>query len=309
MSNFTRNFYKILTEICEEDGIGLHTYSDGWTFELQKGERRMFILGYNFGMNSSAVASICTDKGAASDIMRRLDIPHVEHESFRSPRLSVVHSCWDRLSELLNVHGRLVCKPNNGTCGNQVYLVTSKEELEKAYYDIFRNNDAMAVSPYYNIEEEYRFVVLNGEIKLVYSKFRRYVVGDGASSIGQLIQSYVRINNINTRIVDIPEAETRRVPITGEIVLLNWKHNLSKGSVAFVRELSDIDVSVLDMVKSLAVEMGLTFASVDVIKCQDGYRVMEINSSVMMEHFAGQDVVCYGLAKEIYREAISSVLG
>jgi hypothetical protein len=44
----------------------------------------------------------------------------------------------------------------------------------------------MDISPYYQIENEWRTIVLNGEIKLIYRKERPHLTGDGVHSVGEL---------------------------------------------------------------------------------------------------------------------------
>jgi hypothetical protein len=41
----------------------------------------------------------------------------------------------------------------------------------------------IAVSPYVEYETEYRCILLNNKIELVYSKQRPFVVGDGKSTV------------------------------------------------------------------------------------------------------------------------------
>ena len=54
-----------------------------------------------------------------------------------------------------------------------------------------------------------------------------------------------------------------------------------------------------------AVRLNLKFASIDVVKDKKGgYKVLEINSGVMMETFSKLNERNYNLAKHIYRTAI-----
>ena len=162
----------------------------------------------------------------------------------------------------------------------------------------------MAVSPYYEIENEYRAIVLDGELKLVYSKQRPYVIGDGIHTISGLIFDYLSENNCNCVNVKVSDEDMTRILDKGEYFELNWKHNLGKGSKAIVVE----DHNIIDYIKSIVnmvvKRMNIRFASIDIIKCKDGYRILEINSGVMMEHFSLQDDEKYKLTKQIYREAI-----
>ena len=52
----------------------------------------------------------------------------------------------------------------------------------------------------------------------------------------------------------------------------------------------------------------MRFASVDVVETAEGLKVLEINSGVMMENFAGQDEESRSIAKEIYRDAVRKMM-
>ena len=85
MTNSESNFVRIIKEICAEEQIRLTSYSFDWIFELVKDGKINYILGYQFGLNSASVNSICCDKAAASEIMTAHGIPNIEHRLFASP--------------------------------------------------------------------------------------------------------------------------------------------------------------------------------------------------------------------------------
>ena len=55
-------------------------------------------------------------------------------------------------------------------------------------------------------------------------------------------------------------------------------------------------------------KMNVNFASIDIVECDGNLRVLEINSGVMMEHFSKQNERTYKIAKQIYKDAILSML-
>lgn len=307
MKNSTRNFVKILREICEEENISLKSFSYDWIFQLSKNGINNYIIGYQFGLNVASVHSICCDKSAASEIMNSLKIPNVEHFFFMSPTnqkyISEVGN-WDKLSKKLKEYGKLVCKTNEGSGGNLVYRVCNQYELENAVYKIFQRSRSMAVSPYYEITNEYRALVLDGDIKLIYYKQRPCVIGDGIHSIGGLIFEYLSKEGNNYADVNLPDEDLTRIMDKGESIELNWKHNLGQGSKAIVLQDQETKNNIQSIVSMVVERMNIRFASVDIVKCDDGYKILEINSGVMMEHFSQQDDDAYKITKEIYREAI-----
>ncbi len=311
MENSARNFVRIITEICEEENIELESYSYDWIFRLHKDGVYNYIMGYQFGLNSASVNSICCDKSAASEIMTFLGIPNVEHYFFMSPlnqKYVSKHGNWENIMKLLEKYGKLVCKSNEGTGGNLVFRVSNQYELESAVFNIFKRTRSMAISPYYDIENEYRIIVLNGEIKLAYIKQRPYVVGDGIHTVNQLLFEYVANHENSVNLNEIDPNDYNKILNNGEVYHLNWKHNLGQGAYAHIEDINLIKEKMNEIIFLLVNKMNIKFASIDIVKCQEIYKVLEINSGVMMEHFSQQDENTYNIAKSIYKEAILSML-
>lgn len=47
-----------------------------------------------------------------------------------------------------------------------------------------------SVCPFYNIENEYRVIILNNEIRLIYKKILPIVCGDGESTVKELLKKF-----------------------------------------------------------------------------------------------------------------------
>lgn len=193
MENSHRSIVKILNEICLENYISCDSFSYDWIFRLSKNGKAVHVIGYNFENNSATSQLICADKSATSDLLLFNGIPTVNHTFFMSPiniNYVGVSGNWERLIVLLNNHGKLVCKSNEGSGGGNVYLISNQFELERAVHKIFDHSRAMAVCPFHVIDNEYRIVILNGKVKLIFSKNIPFVEGDGVSTISQLLISY-----------------------------------------------------------------------------------------------------------------------
>ena len=70
----------------------------------------------------------------------------------------------------MKLHHLLVVKPNDGFGGKGVYLCKSVEEVFKNMDVIFERNTSLSICPYYEVEVEYRVIMLDGEAKLVFGK-------------------------------------------------------------------------------------------------------------------------------------------
>jgi len=285
------NYAKILKEICEELKIQIQSFSDDWAFRLEKDEKVRYIYGYRFGLDSGSVQQICNDKAIMSDLLDFYQIPAVKHFFFMNEEN--YKKCGKKL---LEKYSKVVCKANDGTGGNQVFLVGTEAEMDKAANKIFSRGSMLAVSPYIEIEKEYRAIVLDGEIKLIYSKERPCVIGDGVHTVAQLAEK-ARMRVLDSALPDF-------LPSKEEKVLLNWKHNLGQGATPVIERNKNFCESVKDLVKKVLKQVGIRFASVDVVKYKDNWAVLEVNSGVMMEHFSKVSQENYEIAKRIYKEAI-----
>lgn len=309
MKNSQRVMVKIIEEICIEESILCERFSYDWIFRLTKNGKTIQIFGYQFENNSATSQLICTDKCASSEILRSKDIPAVEHFFFISPddlHYIGLEGNWPRMLELLKKYGHLVCKPNEGTGGIDVFQVSTAAELELAVNTVFAHSRSLALSPFYPIDQEYRVILLNNEVKLAYAKTIPSLSGDGKSSFKQLLlqQNPALLETIPTG--EFGEDLLNKIPANGEKIPLNWKHNLGQGAQPEIVS----DPQLMAQLSSLALQaaqvVNVQFASVDIIRTMGRLMVLEINSGIMMESFARMNAQNYLLAKSIYQEAIDS---
>lgn len=269
------NFANILYEVCEELDISIESFSYYWAHRLKKGDKTRYIVGYQFPLNTSSVKEICQDKVLTYGILNDSSVPAMTHiflpNNIASTGLD--REDHERLAEMmLNIYGCIVIKDNYGTGGNKVFKVTDMEEFEKVLDTIYQSSYAASLSPYYDIENEYRVVMLKGEPELVIRKDRPFILNE-----------------------------------KGEKVYQNWKHNLGQGAIGVILPDSEIPEEVKKLAVRAVSVLGAGFVSVDVVKVKDGYMVMEVNGGVMMEHLAGQSYDYYNRAKNVYRKAVTAM--
>lgn len=307
MSNKISNFAKLIMEICSEEKIKVTPISDYWAFLLEKDGKHQTIYGYQFSNNQAVNHSLCSDKSAASEILTYFGVPNVPHICCMSPQKPEYMSPsgnWSTVSDMLDTYGELVLKDNQGTCGELVFHVKNIREAEHATQLIFSKASSMAVSPYFEIENEYRIILMQNEIKLIYEKIRPHIVGDGTSTIASLIAKWQEENANSSISSSSSKAEWSRILKEGEIYPLSWKHNLCQGACA--KQITDTKLceELSSLAKEAATALGISFASVDIIKTSLGYQILEVNSGVMMEYLAGEKPEYRAIAKDIYRQAI-----
>lgn len=307
LENSQSNFVRMIKEICEEEGISCISYSSDWAFQLEKNGKKNFILGYQFGLNQAVSQQISADKAVASEVMTQNGVANVEHSCFMAPhmfRFTGENGNWKQMVAILEKYGDIVCKDNEGTGGYFVFHVKTQRQLEEAAQQIFAQADSMAIAPYYEIKKEYRVILLDGEVQVAFEKQRKQLIGDGISTIRQLYADYL-LNPGNSFEILPSSTDLDRVLEKGESYFFNWKHNLGQGATPNL--LTELPDRLKELARQAVHALNLRFASVDLVECRDGWKVLEVNSGVMMENLASNGMEYYLLAKQIYRKAIQKM--
>ena len=289
-------FNEIIKEICEEEKIVLNNYQDDWLKELIKDNKVRYIVGYKFALNNQSIGVLVDDKGLFYDIIKS-KLPIIEHK--------VIFQEYDKDDVLNYFHKNndlLIIKGNIGTCGREVYRVDNENRLFKVINRLFRSQYSISLCPYYNISNEYRLIVLNNDIKLVYAKENPTVVGDGVKTIRELLLEFNKYFYKDNHVKN-----EDYIPKLGEKVIVEYRFNLSNGS----RVNKDVDNilknKLIDMAKEVIKYTNLSFGSIDIIKTYENELfIMEANSGVMMNNYLMQ-TNDYDLVKDIYKEAIISM--
>lgn len=208
---------------------------------MQHGQRRHLAFGYDIGLNSAMAHRIANDKSATAEVLAYSGVPCIPHTLFLSPKLGThasAVSAREAMLALLQAHPHgLVAKPNEGTSGRFVFKVTSDAELDHATGEIFASHLSLAISPFVDIEEEVRVILLDGDARVVYSKER----------------------------------------------ISDWRHNLDFGARPILLEQGEAREACIAMAVQAANAIRIRFASIDIVRVAGSWRVLEINSGVMME--------------------------
>ena len=304
MAENTRQLPKLLKELCAEQNIEITSFSGDWIFQLNKDGKIMLILGYKFPNNDAALEQICDDKCALSDVLQHNGIPCVPHHYFMRPDntwFAGTRGEWADMAALLEKYGTAVCKVNSGSGGTNVYKARNMRELEAAVTKIFSVSNSLAIAPYINIQNEFRCIICDGEVRLIYRKLRPFVVGDGVRSAAELIaaKTFAKLETDDNLDLAV-------VPAAGEKFEISWKHNIGRGASPEVVTDPTLTEPLCAFASSVAKKLNVRFASIDVVNDGEGLRVLEINSGVMMEGFAASSPENYATAKRLYTDAVLS---
>jgi glutathione synthase/RimK-type ligase-like ATP-grasp enzyme len=291
MLNSQRIFVTAVQKYCAEHGIAVETRSQGWLMVMQKGPRRQLAYGYDVGLNSAVTHRIANDKAATAELLEINGIACVPHAFFPSPALGeyVPHlGTWEAMLGLLGQHrDGIVVKPNEGTSGRLVFKVLDRPALERAVSAIFSLNLNLAISSYLEIKNEVRVILVDDLPVIVYGKRRPSVTGDGVHSILELALATMpaeRLSAILPRIAgDLDSATLETVLPAGRHHPLNWRHNLDAGAQPVLLQQGEVRERCVELAIKAAKSIDLRFGSIDVVQVDDAWRILEINSGVVME--------------------------
>jgi glutathione synthase/RimK-type ligase-like ATP-grasp enzyme len=310
MLNSNRTFVNALKRYCAERDIRVEVKSDGWLLVMHRGPNKHFAYGYDIGLNSAIAHRIANDKAAASDVFQSCGVPYVPHHLFLKPDLRKYSASqsgtWEAmLSHLDENPSGLVVKPNEGTSGNLVFRVRDKSELESAVNRIFGSNLSIVVSPYLEIADEIRVILIDHVPTVVYSKRRPAVIGDGIHSLLELVVKSTNAERLLAGMAnDLDRAALDRVLPAGQSLTLNWRHNLELGATPVLLEQGELRESCVRLAIRGVEAIGMRFGSVDVVRVNGVDKILEINSGVMME---GLGRLHPDLVYAVYRQALDKL--
>ena len=299
--------HNYLDEICKELNIKYKYLSKDWIIKLEKNNKTRFITGYKFDLNNHALGNIFDDKYAVYEVLKDENIKVIEHNIFYSKDNEAYYAqgCKDinLIKEYFyNHNNKVVIKANTGNSGSEVYLISDIENIEPVVEDLFIKNYSISYCPYYEALREYRIIVLNNSIKLIYQKIKPIVKGNGTSTIKELL---IEFNPYYFNDIELDSTYDRVLELN-ELYEYDWKFNLSKGAISEVVDNKDTINDLTNIVNSITNKIDIGFASVDIIELPNKeYYVMEINSGVTMKkviNTVGEDIV-----KNIYKEAINQL--
>lgn len=290
-------FNNIINEICSELNIKLTLLSDGWVKVLEKNSTIKYIEGNHFSLNHQAVGNIMNDKGLFYELLINNNYPIISHKVvFKDTSKKEIIDFFESNSR------NIVVKGNVGMCGKEVFLINEKNELLNVINKLLETQYSISLCPYYDILNEYRVIVLDNEVQLVYGKIRPKVVGDGVSNLKKLAFNFNKDYFDNEKNLNF---DIDYIPKINEEVLLNFQFNLSRGSKSFL-EINDIlKNKIIDLALNVSKKLNITFASIDIVETNDHeLLIMEANSGVALSKFIKQHDDGYIIAYNIYKKAV-----
>jgi glutathione synthase/RimK-type ligase-like ATP-grasp enzyme len=288
--------------------------------------------GNDIGLNSGAAADVARDKAYTKMFLERMNIATPRGEAFlfrwwldqigavrRPMRIRTTDDAAAFARDTLGFP--VYAKQVDGSKGKGVSLCESTEDIEDAIATLNKlHSRVMLVEEAIELPD-YRLVLLNGDLISAYRRTPLSVIGDGHSTVSQLLADrQVAFDAVgrDTQIdVDDPRIakslgrrglSTASVPEPREQLRVHDISNLSLGGTA-----EDITDSVAhrwqDLGREIAAGLNLAFCGIDLF-CADitdpqaEYRVLEVNAAPGLDHYASVGPKQQRIVRSLYARVL-----
>lgn len=287
-----------------------------------------YFRGNNFDLNPMGSSAIAIDKDYANFFMSKLGYPTIPGKAFYSEKFCKVIKSKDGMGEAYKFAKKLgfpvIVKPNSKSQGKCVFKVNNKLAFYKACLEVFKCDRVVLVQKFIQ-GNDYRIVVLDGEVISAYQRLPLTVTGNGIDSISELLkkkqlefkkagrETKININDIRIKMF-LAEDRTKVSAILkkGEKCQLLPNANLSSGGEA-LDVINDIHKDFKNISVKLTAKMGLRFCGVDLmidgsIACAPKkYYVIEINSAPGIDNYFAMGKQQQKIVEELYIKVLKAI--
>ena len=285
---------KAILDAAEKRNIPYRRANEEYSlFSLGWGKNRKMIWGPETSETSLIGTEIAQEKDICKDFLYNHGLP--------VPRGEVATSLKEALEIAEYIGYPVVIKPVSGNHGDGVFVnLKNPDELADAYSLAKKHEDYQLVEKYLP-GEDYRALLVNNELVALANKIPAHVVGDGSSTIKELVELVNQDpkrgdehDNLLTKIKFNDEVMMNlekkglgldHVPDEGETVFLTQTANISTGGTAVDRT-EDLHPSLKNMLERVSkiVDldlMGIDFIADDISKPADelNWGIIEVNAS------------------------------
>lgn len=282
--------------------------------------KKYYIKDINLNVNLSVSASIAKNKAATSFFLNKFGykVPSftMVYSDDKCSRIKSNDTVEEGMSYSRKIGFPVILKPNNMSQGSLVFKANNEDEYYTFISEILECCDTAQVQNFYP-ENDFRIVILGGKVLSAYQRIPFYVIGDGNTSVSELIDQKQQLFIQTGRDTKIINHDIRLVhklvqqglsldsiPSNNEKIFLQDISNLSVGG-----ETLDITDKIHDSFTELSVriarDMNLNLCGIDIItnditQENDGkYTIIEVNSAPGLDNYAYT-----GLEQELYVEKL-----
>ncbi len=261
-----------LVRAAEERGIPWLRLNQQSLVQLGHGKYQQRIQATITGRTPHIAVELASDKEETNKILGSLGLP--------VPRQQLVASQTDALKAARHLAGPVVLKPYNGNHGRGITINITADDDIRAAFQAAREHSHSVIVETFQVGDDHRLLVVNGELIAATKRTPGHVVGDGKTTVAELVELInsdprrgVGHEKVLTRIELDREANMMlervgmnadSVPTDGDVVYLRSTANLSTGGTA--TDVTDIiHPDNRDMAVRAVRAIGLDVGGVDFI--------------------------------------------
>lgn len=282
-----------IVRAARKRGIPVQRMNEGSLVQLGYGARQHRICAAETDRTSAIAEAIAQDKQLTRSLLRTAGVP--------VPYGRPVNDAEDAWAAAQELGGPVVVKPRYGNHGRGVATNLSTREQVIQAYNAAREESSYIVVETYAPGVDYRALVIGGKLIAVALREPAHVIGDGVSTINQLIEqtnrdprrsdghatvlSYIKIDTVALGVLGEQSMTPDSIPPAGQKVLIRRNANLSTGGTA--TDVTDqVHPQVALRVVDATLAVGLDIAGVDVV-VEDISKPLEPQHGVIVEVNAG----------------------
>lgn len=294
----------LLEELADANGFTFHKLREQ-LFLFSNSNYQFSVIANNWPHNSSSAYKLAWDKEASHRTLTISGIQSVEQIYVRNSD----DLAMDKAKAFFIMQGGYVVLKNNfGVNGTSVmFCENDLTDFEKKVIMYFTRYGSVNISKKIEIANEYRCIVLCGNVELIYQKNRPKIIGDGKSPIITLLsEAQYKILKLKSEI----ENNLYKIPEKNEIVTLSDQDNLSLGSTPTVINIKNsLSDNIKDMAIKTALALDLNFCAIDILLDNNGELIiMEANSGIMFTNFITASSENEKEVRRIFNKAIQILI-
>ncbi|MFT6877658.1 MAG: cyanophycin synthetase [Granulosicoccus sp.] len=243
---------------------------------------------------TSAIAVEVADEKAQSKM-------HLQKSGIPVPHGFLVSTLEEAISAFDSIDGSVVVKPDVGNHGNGSTIDVETIEQLKIAFQIAKAMHRRVIVEEYVKGFDFRLLVINGTLVAAAKREPAHVIGDGESSIQELIDrtnldprrgfghekmlTRIDIDSMTETILMSRDLQLTSIPATGETVYLKATANLSQGGTA-TDVTDEVSPDIRLMAERAARIIGLDCVGVDALALDisqplgpSGIKVVEVNAA------------------------------
>ncbi|MEY4909185.1 MAG: cyanophycin synthetase [Pseudomonadota bacterium] len=288
--------------------------NDGNLVQIGYGSAQRRIWTAETDLTSAIAEGIAGDKDLTKTLLKACGVPVPEGEIVDSPE-----AAW-RAAE--DIGGPVVIKPTDGNHGRGVSLdLRLRGEIEDAYRLAEQHGSEVLVERFIP-GEEHRLLVVGGRVVAAARGESAWVVGDGRSTVVELIDSQINsdprrgttedfpLNRIDIRKDDVVQLELQRQGLSGEGVPAAGRKVMIQRNGNVAIDCTDQVHPEVDHIVSLAARVvGLDIAGIDVV-AEDISKPLHAQGGAIVEVNAGPGLLMHlkpaeGMPRPVGRDIVN----